>query len=228
MDELYSILQAATHEERENFAALTGSAFGSAPETLCNHLKFLRAGSIRQIFWNASWKQIVTDVADHTSIDWLDILNGRDWNDLPAAEIEAAIVIRVFQDILDTFTSQQRQELLMSMEHNIDDPDLTAILVSGGVMTAARLSGFGVYLLASTTLGSLTGALGITLPFAAYIGMSQSIALILGPVGWTALGGALLWSINQPNWNRLTLAVVFVASLRYDANRSQELSNVRN
>ncbi|MEL6384572.1 MAG: hypothetical protein AAFQ89_19360 [Cyanobacteria bacterium J06626_18] len=215
MDELYSILQAATHEERENLAALTGSAFGSAPETLCNHPKFLRAGSIGQIFWNASWKQLVTDVADHVGIDWLATLDDHSWSDLPTADIEAAIVLQVFQDIFDTLSPQQRQELLMSMERDIDDPDLATLIGSGGAMTAAKLSGFGVYFLASTTLGSLTSALGITLPFAVYMGMSQTIALILGPIGWTALGGGLLWAINQPNWHRLVLAVIFIIALRY-------------
>jgi len=215
MDELYSILKATTHEKRENLAALTGSAFGSAPETLCNHLKFLRAGSMGQIFWQASWKQLVTDVADHVGIDWPATLNGRRWKDLPTADIEAAIVVRVFQDIFDTLSPQQQQELLMSMKRDTDDPKLTALITSGGVMTAAKLSGFGVYLLASTTLGSLTGALGITLPFAVYMGMSQTIALILGPIGWAALGGGLLWALNQPNWQRLVLAVVFVTALRY-------------
>jgi uncharacterized protein YaaW (UPF0174 family) len=215
MDELYSLLKAASHEERENLAALTGSAFGSAPETLCNHLKFLRAGSIGQLFWQASWKQLVTDVADHVDIDWPATLNKRRWKDLPTAEIEAAIVVRVFQNIFETLSPQQRQELLMSMKRDIDDPDLTALITSGGAMTAAKLSGFGVYLLASTTLGSLTGALGITLPFAVYMGMSQTIALILGPIGWAALGGGLLWALNQPNWQRLVLAVIFIIALRY-------------
>lgn len=215
MDELYSVLQATTHENRENLAALTGSAFGSAPETLCNHLKFLRSGNIGQMFWHASWKQLVTDVGDHVGIDWLTTLNDRSWNDVPTAEIEAAIVVRVFQDIFDTLSPQQQQELLMSMKRDTDDPNLTALITSGGAMTAAKLSGFGVYLLASTTLGSLTSALGITLPFAVYMGMSQTIALILGPIGWAVLGGGLLWALNQPNWQRLVLAVVFITALRY-------------
>ncbi|MCU0567709.1 MAG: hypothetical protein MUF49_14060 [Oculatellaceae cyanobacterium Prado106] len=41
-------------------AKLTESAFGDAPDTLCNHIRYLRAGSMGQIFWNDSWKQIVT------------------------------------------------------------------------------------------------------------------------------------------------------------------------
>ncbi|MBW4467655.1 MAG: hypothetical protein KME07_19690 [Pegethrix bostrychoides GSE-TBD4-15B] len=52
-------------------------------------------------------------------------------------------------------------------------------------------------------------------PFAIYMGMSQTIALILGPVGWAALAGDILFILNQPNWNRLTLAVVYVSMVRY-------------
>ena len=89
------------------------------------------------------------------------------------------------------------------------------------MMTLGKMSGFGVYLLASTVLGSLTSALGITLPFAVYVGMSQAIALILGPVGWAALAGSTLFMLNQPNWNRLTLAVVYISVLRNSASESQ-------
>lgn len=82
-------------------------------------------------------------------------------------------------------------------------------------MAAAKASGFGVYLMASTVLGGLTSALGITLPFAVYMGMSQMIALAIGPIGWLALLGGLAFSLNQPNWQRLTLAVVYVAVIRH-------------
>jgi len=81
-------------------------------------------------------------------------------------------------------------------------------------MALARAGGFGTYLLASTTLGMLTNALGFTLPFAVYMGMSSTISILLGPIGWTALGIGAFWAFNQPNWQRLLLAVVFVSMLR--------------
>ena len=77
------------------------------------------------------------------------------------------------------------------------------------------ISGFGVYLMASTVLGGLTSVLGITLPFAVYMGMSQMIALAIGPVGWLALFGGLAFTLNQPNWQRLTLAVVYASVIRH-------------
>ena len=69
MQELYRIIESATKEQRKNLAELTESAFGDAPNTLCNHIRYLKAGSLGQLFWNNSWKQIVTDVADHVGID---------------------------------------------------------------------------------------------------------------------------------------------------------------
>jgi len=71
-----------------------------------------------------------------------------------------------------------------------------------------------VYLMASTVLGGITNAVGITLPFAVYMGMSQAIAFVLGPVGWAALAGGILHSMNQPDWEKLTRAVVYVALIR--------------
>lgn len=82
-------------------------------------------------------------------------------------------------------------------------------------MAAAKASGFGVYLMASTLLGGLTSALGLTLPFAIYMGMSQMIALAIGPVGWLALFGGVAFTLNQPTGQRLTLTVIYVSVLRH-------------
>jgi hypothetical protein len=67
--EFRKIVKAATPEQRHNLGELTGSSFGSGSDTLCNHIRYLRAGSIGQLFWDESWKQVVTDVADHVGID---------------------------------------------------------------------------------------------------------------------------------------------------------------
>lgn len=217
MQEFHKIVSLATQEQRQNMAELTNSAFGNSPETLCNHIRYLRAGSIGQLFWNNSWKQVVTDVADHIGIDWLSTLKGRSWYNLETQEIETAVVAKLFQNMVEQLSPEQRQQIVMEMRREADDPHLEGLLLGGGAMAVARMSGFGVYLLASTVLGSLTNALGITLPFAVYMGMSQTIAFILGPVGWVALAGSILFTLNQPNWNRLSLAVVYVSMLRHSA-----------
>jgi uncharacterized protein YaaW (UPF0174 family) len=215
MQEFYEIVNSATEEQRRNLAEMTNSGFGSSPETLCNHIRYLRSGSIGQLFQNTSWKQIVTDVADQVGVNWSEILNGRTWNNLSTQEIEDAIVVKQFQKMLEQLTPEQRQQVLMDLKRESDDPHFESFLLGGGAMFAAKMSGFGVYLLASTVLGSITGALGITLPFAVYMGVSQTIAFILGPVGWIALAGGVLFSLNQPNWNRLGLSVLYISALRH-------------
>ncbi|NER78990.1 MAG: hypothetical protein F6K42_05305 [Leptolyngbya sp. SIO1D8] len=220
--ELGEIIGSATSEQRQNFAKLTGSAFGSSPETLCNHICYLRSGAFGQLFCNTTWKQIATDVADHAHINWTETLDGRRWKDLKTDEIENAVVTKVFQDMFNKLTQEQKEQFILSMDRNSDDPNLQTFLLTGGAMTAAKVSGFGVYLMASTVLGGLTNALGITLPFAIYMGMSQVIALILGPVGWLTLFGGLAFTLNQPNWHRLTLAVIYTSIIRHELAKSIE------
>lgn len=225
MKELHRIIKSATKEQRKNLAELTNSGFGDAPETLCNHIKYLRHGSVGQLFADASWKQVVTDVADHIVIDWAKVRDGRRWKDLPTQEIESAVVAKLFQKMIKQATPEQRQQLLVELKRNTDDPQLADLLLGSGAiaggMLAARISGFGVYLMASTVLGGATSALGITLPFAAYIGMSQTLAFIIGPIGWAALAGgvavATINRLNQPNWERLQLAVVYASMMRHSA-----------
>ena len=151
--EFKKIVKAANPEQRHNLGELTGSGFGSDPDTLCNHIRYLRAGSIGQLFWDESWKQVVTDVADHVGIDWLALLNGRRWKQLETYEIENAVVVKVFQDMFDRLPTDQREKVILEMQRNSDDASLEGLLLTGGAMTAAKLSGFGVYLMASTVLG---------------------------------------------------------------------------
>jgi uncharacterized protein YaaW (UPF0174 family) len=217
MQEFYEIVSSATEEQRQNLAELTNSGFGGSPDVLCNHIRYLRGGSIGQLFCNTSWKQIVTDVADQVGINWSEVLSGRTWDNLSTQEIEDAVVVKQFQNMLEQLTPEQRQQILADLRRESDDPHFEGFLLGGGAMLAAKMSGFGVYLLASTVLGGLTGALGITLPFAVYMGVSQTIAFILGPVGWAALAGGVLFSLNQPNWNRLGLSVLYVSTLRHSA-----------
>lgn len=198
-----------------NSATTWVSSLAQALAAILIPFRYLRAGSIGQLFWDASWKQVVTDVADHIGIDWLALLKGRRWKHLSTDEIETAVVAKVFQDMFDQLPPEQQEQVVWEMERKSDDPSLEGLLLTGGAMAATKASGFGVYLMASTVLGGLTSTLGITLPFAVYMGMSQMIALALGPVGWLALFGGVAFMANQPNWQRLTLAVICISMIRH-------------
>ncbi|XZN98459.1 MAG: hypothetical protein ACM65K_09420 [Microcoleus sp.] len=122
MQEFYKIVQSATKEQRKNLSELTESTFGDAPDILCNHVRYLRAGSIGQLFWNDSWKQVVTDVADRISIDWATTLRGRQWRYLETQEIETAVVTKLFQNMLEQLSPEQRQKLVIEMKREGENP----------------------------------------------------------------------------------------------------------
>jgi len=214
MEEFYKIVKRASSKQRANLSKLTEAGFGDSPRALRDHIKFLRSGAIGQIFYDKSWKQVVTDVADHVHIDWNDAKQGRPWRKIPTADIENAVVKKLFKRMIRKLSPEQQEQIVMQMRGKTDNRELEALLATGGVMAVAKGSGFGVYLMASTVLGGITNAVGITLPFAVYMGMSQAIAFVIGPVGWVALAGGILHSINQPNWEKLTRAVVYVALIR--------------
>ena len=91
--------------------------------------------------------------------------------------------------------------------------------VKGSVTTlaalgAAQASGFGVYLGATTALGFVSHAVGVTLPFAVYAGMSSTIAFLIGPVGFLAAGAWLGWSFMGPEWTRITRGLLHIIAMR--------------
>jgi uncharacterized protein YaaW (UPF0174 family) len=79
---------------------------------------------------------------------------------------------------------------------------------------AAQASGFGVYLGATTALGFVSHAIGVTLPFAIYAGMSSTIAFIIGPIGFLTAGAWLGWSATGPEWTRILRGLLHVVAMR--------------
>jgi len=152
-----------------------------------------------------SYREVVGDVAEE-----LKVALPPQWE---VQSAEALIVQAVLSKWIGGLTADQRQDLVARLE-NIAAEHGNPIGVAGGallVLTTAQLSGFGVYLAASTVVGGLTGLLGLTLPFAFYAGMSKVVSILIGPVGWGAL--AVGW-LGAPSMKKLLPSVVMVAAAR--------------
>lgn len=83
-------------------------------------------------------------------------------------------------------------------------------MTSAAMMGAAQASGFGVYLASTTALGFLTHAVGVTLPFAFYTGLSSSIAFVIGPAGWLSLAAWSSWKLMQPEWKKIIKGLIYI------------------
>ena len=95
-----------------------------------------------------------------------------------------------------------------------NNQDFNAEIITASGIVLARLSGFHIYLLATTVLGAFTGALGITLPFVIYTTLTRVISIVIGPIGWVALGILTVFHLNQPNWSKLIPGIVYISYLR--------------
>lgn len=165
-----------------------------------------------------SYRESVGQVADHLEIAY------------PPYETSVELAVRIAQQVLRTvwekMTPAQRRQMEEEWQRTAQQFDKGKTLLAGtgifGALTAAQVSGFGVYLLASTSLGALTGAMGIVLPFAVYTTMSSAIAVIIGPVGWIGAGLFLLWKLTGPNYKRLIPAILYVMMLRTNQQEEEQ------
>jgi uncharacterized protein YaaW (UPF0174 family) len=212
---LTSLLRRASREDRANLAKILDIEGADEPEQITYRFHELRAGVIGQFFSGYDYKQLVTDVADHVGVDWDGLLRGRPWERLATAKIEDAIVLKAFQRLYESLSEVDRRELAKELGNAAKDPNLVGQILTGGAMVLGRLSGMQIYIVATTAVGALTSALGITLPFVIYTGITRTIGAVLGPIGWVFLGVSVLFQINRPNWARLIPGIVYISYIRH-------------
>jgi uncharacterized protein YaaW (UPF0174 family) len=128
--------------------------------------------------------------------------------------LEVQLQRQAFTRLLESMPAENRQRFLRELSSQTQEPALSKEAVLGGGIVVANLSGFGLYLASSTALGAITSAIGVTLPFAVYTGMSSTIALLIGPIGWVALGTWVIHKLGKPNPNKVLAGTLLIANIR--------------
>ena len=217
------VLLATSPQERQGLAAIL-KLQSDAPVKLIvesigragSNATAIQARKLRGLYPYVMYREVLTDVAKKLGAPKL----GDSSTD---AQIEQNVVIAM----LDKATPEQRMALIAELSAQ------QAKLAQGlGVATSgvilANLSGFGLYVAASSALGALTSAIGVTLPFAVYTGMSSTLAVLMGPVAWTFLlaGGVVL--IGGVDFKKTLPGVLWVTMVRARliAERDQEIVDV--
>ena len=93
-------------------------------------------------------------------------------------------------------------------------PSIGPSKMAVSAMSLANIAAFSLYTSSTMALSFTVGMLGITLPFAMYKGMTTFISVIIGPLGWAAIGGAFAWKLMSPDWERLKCALLYIVSVR--------------
>ena len=140
--------------------------------------------------------------------------------------IERQILSKMFADIWDRMTTEQRKAALEKMQNNSKIDNIAGIsLLSGSaalatLSTTVAFSGFAFYTGMSSLLYSAASVLGVTLPFATYVGASSTVAVLTGPIGWAliAVGAAVgAGFIGMPDYQKTAQMIVAIHLIKVDA-----------
>ncbi|MCX6150089.1 MAG: hypothetical protein NTX22_06165 [Ignavibacteriales bacterium] len=210
MQSLKSVLESSNEKELKGLAEILGTK-DSKPEVVMAML-WWNSRSIFGMFLRKmpTYVDIAKQVAKKLKVKY---------EEKDGVEtIETKISQKVFQTMWKKMTNEQREELDKKMQEVAKKFDKSGSMVGSvsmlGALSAAQLSGFGVYLLASTSLGALSGAIGIALPFTIYTTMSSAISVIIGPAGWIGAGLFAIWKLTGPNYKKLIPAIIYLNMLR--------------
>ena len=200
----------------------------NAKEAIIYKFERLLLSSIWGVFIkNDSYKDILEKIAKKNDIEF-------DKNKAEVAS-ERDLYFKLFKREID----QMQPKELEAFHLNLEKQGLTraqATSISGlATIGAAQASGFGVYILASSTVGAIASVVGVTLPFAFYTGLSTAISYAIGPLGLLVLGYSAYKNIKSfddfvdivantvsgikkafvGDYERATLAFKFIASMRF-------------
>jgi uncharacterized protein YaaW (UPF0174 family) len=156
-----------------------------------------------------SYTEFLKKIASHNNVS-LSFKNGN-------IEAEQNLFTTLFKKEYESKSTAEKEEYLKKMKANGLDKNQIASLTSIATLGAAQASGFGIYLLASSTIGAISSTLGIALPFALYTTMSSAISLIIGPVGFLFAGFALYKSFKKEifgDYKTATICLNYIAAMR--------------
>jgi len=188
----------------------------------------------KQVLWVSSnivtWPfRDATKINQHELTRWVAKEIGVDpWlvDTQPTFILERAVCEKMWANIWDKLTPQQRTELLNKIDPGNKILDRATLLTMGGTAALATLAttvyftGFAFYTTMSVTICTVAGWFGVTVPFAAYAGSSMAIALLSGPVGWALIAvgtAACVVSLGKANVQKTAAFVVQLHLLKVAA-----------
>lgn len=202
------LLEHATDEERGNLAVILGVNAGAGPSAIVDALR--KAGShglmsaIRGGY--VPYEQVVKDVARKLGAKVVA-------EKMSAADLEKYAVGAALEQMLAKASPEAREAMLAELAKG-QATSPTGLMTATGGLVLANLSGFGLYMAASSSLAAITGAVGLTLPFAVYTGLSSVLGVVTGPVGWAALALAATVKFGGAEYKKTVPGVIAIASCR--------------
>lgn len=135
-----------------------------------------------------NYRRFLEKIAQKSKILDKEVLSQQSFLNEPISDIEAKMLVALFQTEFEKMSEEERHNYIHRLEESGLSKDQIGSVLALTTIVSAQASGFGIYILASTTLGAISSLFGIALPFAVYAGMSSLISTLIGPVGFLLVG----------------------------------------
>ena len=151
------------------------------------------------------YKEVLTDACDKMKVNY---------NSNASVEaIEMNLLMKVLTDSMENMTPDQLRDI--SEELNLKTTDFSKQAVIAALQTGVRFSGFAAYQVALIIANSVAKAVvGRGLTFAANAGLTRSLSILAGPVGWALTALWTIFDISGPAFRVTLPCVIQVAFLR--------------
>ena len=160
-----------------------------------------------------TWDVLIAGLAQHLKVH--DAAAGTELSEL---YISHALIVRALNAMTPVqrkaFFDRQPDPVSITGEGVPADKRLVGPMRTLAAIGAANAAGFSLYAASSSALGLVTHAVGVKLPFAAFTGLSSSIAFLIGPAGWLGAGAYAFWKVTSTNWEDLAPAIVYLINAR--------------
>lgn len=217
------LLEHATDEERGNLAVILGVNAGAGPSAIVDALRKAGSHGVMSAIrgGHVPYEEVVKDVARKLGAKAAG-------EKMSAADLEKQAVGAAMEQMLAKASPEERKAMLAELAKG-QATSSTGLMTATGGLVLANLSGFGLYMAASSSLAAITGAVGLTLPFAVYTGLSSVLGVVTGPVGWAALALAAIVKFGGAEYKKTVPGVIAVASCRARliASREEEMDKLR-
>lgn len=127
---------------------------------------------------------------------------------------ERGIILKFIDDAYKRMTPEQREKVdrqVMEVAAKLPGKDFKGIGSSAGLLLVANAGGFATYMMLSTVISTLTGGLA---SFGIYTAASTALSVVLGPIGWTALGVASAYKLSAPNHQKTLNSIVAISMIK--------------
>ena len=179
MKSITVLLNQISDEEKKVLYKLLNTSKETNEDIISNFSKLLlKIGGAFQT--KLTYKEILLKVASHHHIT----INQNDTE----VQIEKALFLNLFKKEYEKMSATEKEEFISKFNSSGLDNIQLKSLIALTAITTVQVSGFGIYLLASSTVGAISSSVGIALPFAFYSSMSKVISVFIGPLGFLILG----------------------------------------